>query len=408
MARVGNRKTAMFLDARQDPPEQAGAAELRPEQLERAKRGFTAALWSHRCPPDFIAAHREEIFALAQTEYVRALDKGLEVPEPVGWLINCAWRRAQNLITAINRNPESVPEEALLEEHPEAAPSAEQLVLDEDRARKVRDAVGALSVEERRLLALTYFSDNSVRAAARLLGLDPSKAKRSHKAALEHLHELLGVESSEALELDVAVAAWLSLGAGGSRLLLPGGLEGVLDRAGHTGGGVFARLGELARRLQIGGGSDAAGVLAGSGAGRAASACATVLASACLAGAGVLVGSGAGLGPFAQHSPAPRPQSAQASPTAEESPAVNEEAPAGAAQASPRTQSKPHPSPKPSSPKPAEADASQVRQQTDGFARAAEEAQAAPAPEAVPSAPPEPHPSPAAEAQATQQFGAFH
>lgn len=401
----------MYYKAKQGTSEQARGTELSPGQLERAIRGFTAALWARRFPPDFIATHREEIFALAQSEYVRALAKGQRVSEPVGWLINCAWRRAQNKITALNRTPTDVPEEVLLEEPPETAPSAEQLALEEDRARKVREAVWALSEEERRLLALTYFSDNSLRTAARLLGLDVSKAKRSHKAALEKVRDLLGVEDPDQLGLDVAVVAWLSLGAGSSGPHLPGGVEAVLDRAGHAATGAFSRAQELARRLQLGGGSDAAGVLAGSGAGRGVGACATVLATACLAGAGLLAGPGTdGLGLFGDDIPAARGHRAQTTPAPQENlPAASEDpSPVTAVPALRDRESGPTRSPGASSSQAPKSEANRVRQQTDGFARAAQEAGASSAPAPAPGAPPQPQPSPAAEGQAAQQFGPFH
>lgn len=403
----------MYYKARQGRLEQERGAELSPEQLARAMGGFTAALWAHRCHPDFIATHREEIFALAQTEYARALAKGASVPEPVGWLINCAWRRAQNALTAANRTPPSVSEEVLVEDFELAAPSAEQLALENARAERVRAAVSALSEEERRLLALTYFSDNSLRGAARLLGLDVSKVKRTHKAALEKIYDLLGVTDSDELQLEIAVVAWLSLGVGDSGSHLPGGVEAVLERAGHAAANAFSRAGELARRLQVGGGSDAAGVLAGSGAGRGVGACATVLATACLAGAGLLAGPGVGgLGIFGHHSSAPHGESAQtSSPAVESSPAAGEasegaaEAPAG-----PVGTSKPdqRADSSPSHSSAADSDAGQVKQQTDAFSRAAGESGASPTPAPAPSAPPEPQPNPAAEAQAAQQFGGFH
>ncbi len=391
----------MYYKARQGRSEQERGAELSAEQLDRARRGFRAALGSRRFHPDTIASNCEEMLAIAQMEYARVLASGREIEEPVSWLIRCAYRRMQNVLTATSRQPLSLSEDTLKVRIEEAAPSLEQELLDEDRARKVRRAIGALSEDQRRLLALTYFSDNSIRGAARLLGWDAGKAKRCHKAALKKIKAVLGVEKGDELQLEIAVIAWLSLGAGGTGAHMPSGFEAALDRASHGADAAISRAHELARRITLGG--DAAGALAGSGAGRGVGACATVLVAACIAGAGAVVVPGTGLLGHQNHtahavsssgSPSARSSEAVSRPASESPPPSKEGgSPAGESAGQPEL---------PKGGKASEAE--QVKQQTDAFARAAEEPDAEP-PSSAPPPPPPAHP--AAQAQAAQQFGGF-
>lgn len=268
--------------------------ELSQFQMDRVRKGFVGLLWKVLHNPEFIANNADELIAIAHTEYVRAIDKGVEIEEPIGWTIHCAWRRTQNLLTLTSSRPREISSEKLAELIDEATPTPAQIAEDTDRARKIRRAVASLDVEQRQLVALMYFEEMPLAEAARHLNWHESKARRCHKATLKKLHKFLGVKSIDELEVEIGLAAWLFFASAGT-LNFPAGVEAALDKAGHEASGLWARAHDLARRFGPGGGSDAAGAAATSGAGRAVGVCATV-AVACVAGASSVVGPGVGGG----------------------------------------------------------------------------------------------------------------
>jgi RNA polymerase sigma factor (sigma-70 family) len=278
---------------------------MKGSELEEARLGFIQYLRRKHFSPQFIAQHGDDLFATASLEYSRKLAEGVEVENPAGFLITCAWQRTKSLLEAQGRTPRLVSTERAGVLVDEADGSPEDTVLEEDRFRKVQEAVDQLSEPERRLLELAYFEGLAVREAARHLHWHPSKAQRCHEAARRRLHELLGVESLDDLELDIGLAAFLSLIGGGSRVHWPAGLEGAVDAIGRAGSYAWARAGDLARRLPFGGGAEPSTAALGSTAGRAAGVCASA-ALACLASG--VVGPGVGgvdlLGGHGHHEPA--------------------------------------------------------------------------------------------------------
>jgi RNA polymerase sigma factor (sigma-70 family) len=283
--------------------------ELSQFQMDRVRKGFTGLLWKVLHNSEFIANNADELIAIAHTEYVRAIDKGVEIEDPIGWTIHCAWRRTQNFLTLTNSRPRQISSERLAELIDETTPTPAQIAEDTDRTRKVRRAVANLDVEQRQLVALMYFEEMSLAEAARNLSWHESKARRCHKTTLKKLHEFLGVKSSDELAVEIGLAAWLSFASAGPLDLLAG-VEAALDKAGHEVNGLWVRAHDLARRFGFGGGSDAAGVAATSGAGRAVGVCATV-AVACVVGASSVVGPGVrgGIELFSGHD-RPRPAKA--------------------------------------------------------------------------------------------------
>ncbi|MGN6258340.1 MAG: RNA polymerase sigma factor [Solirubrobacterales bacterium] len=264
---------------------------MKGSELEEARLGFIQYLRRKHFSPQFISQHGDDLFATASLEYSRKLAEGVEVENPAGFLITCAWQRTKSLLEAQGRTPRLVSTERAGVLVDEADGSPEDRVLEEDRFRKVQEAVDQLSEPERRLLELAYFEGLAVREAARHLHWHPSKAQRCHEAARRRLHELLGVESLDELELDIGLAAFLSLIGGGSRVHWPAGLEGAVDAIGRAGSYAWARAGDLARRLPFGGGAEPSTAALGSTAGRAAGVCASA-ALACLASG--VVGPGVG------------------------------------------------------------------------------------------------------------------
>lgn len=269
--------------------------ELSQAQLEAARLGFIKYLRRKRFSPHFIDNHAEDLFATATLEYSRKLTEGALIERPGGWLIDCAWKRTKSLLEAQQRRPHLVSseksEEVLADED---TPTPEEIAMEEDRLRKVHEAVAQLSEDERRFLAHAYFEGIAVREVARQLGWHPSKAQRFHESARRRLHELLGVDSVDDLVVEIGVAAYVSIAAErSSGLQVRAGGEAVLDLAARGASEVWARAQELARRLPLGGSAEpsTAAVLGGT-AGRAAGVCATA-AAACLAATGV-VGPGIG------------------------------------------------------------------------------------------------------------------
>lgn len=408
-----------------------GKAELSQTEMESVRRGFSGVLGKLRYHPSFIANNLDELLAIAHTEYVRCVEKGVEIDDPVAWTVHCAWRRTQNFLKLTNQRPQEVSSEKLAELVDETTPTPAQIAEDTDRARKVRHAVGRLDKEQRQLVALMYFEDKSLAEAARHLGWHESKARRCHEAARKRLFRFLAVKSSDELVVEIGFFAWLSFVGSGS-LHLPGGFEAVLDKAGHEANGLWARAHDLARRFNGGGGNDAAGAAATSGAGRAAGVCATV-AVACVAGASGVVGPGVGGGinllgghdRSGQAKPAAKARPTRSSFAAAAESIAREPVPtptegagnAGASSTSSDSADSPRKATK-------QSERNQVKEQTNGFARASAESgttggtiRSTSSASSIPTSP-EPvsarssdstssSSSPAESAQATQQFGAF-
>ncbi|HEY5709360.1 MAG TPA: sigma-70 family RNA polymerase sigma factor [Solirubrobacterales bacterium] len=279
-------------------------SELKQSELDEARWGFIQFLRRKRFSPQFIASHGDDLFATAALEYSRKVAEGEEIDSPAGWLITCAWRRTKSLLEAEGRSPHIVSTDKAEAIEDELGRSPEDVTLDEDRLRKVQEAVDQLSVEERQLLELAYFEGMAVREAARQLHWHPSKAQRCHEAAREHLHQLLGVDSLDELEIIVGLAAYISLAEKASAPHLPAGVEAVAETVSRGFEHGWARAQDLARRFPFSGGAEPSATAAlGGGAGRAAGVCATA-ALACLA-SGVV---GPGVGGLIDGGSAPAPK----------------------------------------------------------------------------------------------------
>jgi RNA polymerase sigma factor (sigma-70 family) len=261
-------------------------------QLEAARLGFNQYLRRKRFSPQFISRHAEDLFGQATLEYSRKLAEGVEIENPPGWLIECAWRRTKSQLEAEAHSPRVVSTEKTGPLADESSHDPEDVLLDEDRSRKLREAVGQLSLNQRRLLALSYFEGFTVREAGRRLHWHSSKAQRAHEGAKERLYELLGVESIDELAIEIGLFAYLSLAVDRSNglTLLPG-IEGAIEMVGRGASSAWARALELARRLPLGSGAEPSTGAALGGAGRAAGICATA-ALACVASG--VVGPGVG------------------------------------------------------------------------------------------------------------------
>jgi RNA polymerase sigma factor (sigma-70 family) len=266
--------------------------ELSPTEMDTARKVFIAGLWRLKYGAEFIYNHADDMLAKAHAEYVKCVKNGVDVENPIGWTVNCARLRTQSFIEAQKASPE-VSTEKLLELVDREAPTIEQLAEDMHRAREIRRAVNSLRKQEQQIIALTYLEGMSVREAGRRLDWPEVTARRRFKSAMKHLEEFFekrGITSSD--ELEIGLASFLA-----SAYHSPGFLEVAFEKTGDAAAIAWEKAHDLSRRLFLGGGGDAAGVAASSGAGRAAGACATV-AIACVVGAGAsgVVGPGIGGG----------------------------------------------------------------------------------------------------------------
>ena len=287
--------------------EAASAPEaLSAEGLREAERGFRALLRRKRISERFIAAHAEDLFGQAQKEYAGWIAAQNVAANPAGWLINCAWRRTQDLLDAQRRSPTSVSVEEAYHLADTSTPGPGAQAIDRDLSALLQEAVEQLPSREQRLLKLVYFEGYDVFAAGRKLGWTKSTAHRHHHAALERLRAELPADP-DALAVEIGLAASLALAEGrhlGLRSLLHGPRE-ILGEAPH-------RLAELWRRLSPAG--DPASASVAGGAARAAGACGAA-ALACLA-SGVIGPGVAGIDAVGakQATPAPRARAARQAP----------------------------------------------------------------------------------------------
>ncbi|HET8861839.1 MAG TPA: sigma-70 family RNA polymerase sigma factor [Solirubrobacterales bacterium] len=259
---------------------------MKPAELEEARLGFTQYLRRKGFSPQFITQNGDDLFATATLEYSRKVVEGAEIESPAAWLIACATQRTKNLLTSEGRTPNLVSTERapVLVDDRDQGP--EDVALEEDRFRKVRRAVAELSEEERLVIERAYFEDLPVREIARTLDWHPSKAQHRHESARKHLHELLGVESLDELELEIGLAAYVSFIGAHSGIHPMAGIEGTIEGVQQGASWAWLRVQDLARRLPFGGGnaepSATAAALQSSGAGRAIAVCATVVVTGCI------------------------------------------------------------------------------------------------------------------------------
>ena len=204
---------------------------LSKRELDAARLGFNQLLRCKRFSPHFIDTHADDLFGTATVEYSRKLAEGEEIENPPGWLITCAWRRTKSQLEAEGRAPRVISTESSGPVVDEQGKGPEDVLLDEDRFRKIRDAVAGLSKNQRRILALSYFEGFTVREAGRRLSWHPSKAQRAHEGAKRKMHKLLGVSSSDDLVIEIGLAAYLSVAAGSAGATRLPVVHEILDRA---------------------------------------------------------------------------------------------------------------------------------------------------------------------------------
>ena len=136
----------------------------------------------------------------------------------MGWLLNCAYWRAQNLLDAETRKPRTASLDAVFHLADESTPTPEQQALDNDRQSRLREALSHLPGKERELLWLVYFEGMSIREAGRRLGWRKSAADRHHSAAMERMLALVGDRALLSPAI-LGPAAWAAANGEGQRAL---------------------------------------------------------------------------------------------------------------------------------------------------------------------------------------------
>ncbi|MEZ4588695.1 MAG: sigma-70 family RNA polymerase sigma factor [Gemmatimonadales bacterium] len=285
--------------------------ELGREEVEAAERGFLRLLRRKRFSPAFIDRHAADLLARARLEYSRFLANGGEAENPVGWIIHCAWRRTQNQLEQEDKEPKVVSIDAGGAFASDSV-TPEEEALRSDRFRRLQEAIARLPVEERKVIALTYYEGMSVRQVGRTLKWDKCKADRRHHAALERLRDLLGVTDVDSLQVEIGIVAWGSLVGGGELAArMPTRADGITESAANGLTAILSRGHDLARRLLTGGPAEPGMAPALGGAGRAAGACGAAVV-ACLASG--VIGPGVGGVDVLADRPRERPVKEQPSP----------------------------------------------------------------------------------------------
>lgn len=155
----------------------------------------------------------EELLSRAATEYAAKLAEGIQVRSPVGWIINCAWWRAKDLLSHEGRQVEMRTLELADQLADDQAQSPEERALERDSDERLRELLAELPEGEQRLLSLIYFDDHSIREAGAKVGMPRTTANRRHNAALARLRERLTHEHSPASLAGIGLIAWRGLAA---------------------------------------------------------------------------------------------------------------------------------------------------------------------------------------------------
>ncbi|MGH2974750.1 MAG: sigma-70 family RNA polymerase sigma factor [Solirubrobacterales bacterium] len=401
------------------------------EALDAIERALHGKLRAHRLSEAFIDRHRDDSIQQGLAEYERARAQGGEIENPGAWVVKRAYLRAIDELRREERIEGGEDALTASERHQaEAISPTEVEAIGNVEIVRLRAVIGKLSTEQRQALGLYYFEERSTREAAEVLGCGQSTFRRRLDSALRVLRQRFGVampEPGSELAIEVGITAWLSLA--GARVVPTHGLVdqllGVADALRSAAEEFVGRGRDMVARILASGGGDGIGATASGPLGKAAGGlCAGALTACALTG---VIGSGVrGVDLVGRHDQPGRPKSVHRHIFSSDSFASESKAKAPGSQ--PRTIKVPvspsHRSGESGSGASAskrKREARQVKQQTDGFARAASESSGvSPPPTPVVSASStEPASSPTQsgssastsaseeEAQATQQFGAF-
>ncbi|HET7417265.1 MAG TPA: sigma-70 family RNA polymerase sigma factor [Solirubrobacterales bacterium] len=236
--------------------------EVTAEELREAEKGLERLLHAKRFPREWIERNLPDVMAQARSELAARIAAGKE-DDTVNLLVVIGYRRATKVLDMQLSRPQSTSLEKVVELVDEATPTPEDEAIDHDRQQRVVQAMGQLSERERKLLALVYFDNKSVREAGRRLGWGKSSADRHHRAALDRLHKLLDrslLSPEVAIPAYAAARHWQASPVRAAERWVRGAGETVADGL-MMSGGKYAHAAEAATAATAGGaGRTAAGI----------------------------------------------------------------------------------------------------------------------------------------------------
>jgi RNA polymerase sigma-70 factor (ECF subfamily) len=278
-------------------PAERAEEPLNAELLRRIERALHGKLRASRLSEPFIARHGEDAIQQGLAEYARALSRGRRIEDPGGWVVSAAFQRA---IDALRRevreadDPEVI--EAALARSAAPGPSPEEEAQEHAEARRLHEAIGKLSAEQRQALCLYYFEERTTREGAQELGCSEATFRRRLAAALRVLRERFGIstpEPGDQLAIEIGLAAWVGL-AGARVVPMRSYLDQLiagLDSLRGAVSGAAGRARDFLGRLLASGGGEGVGAVASGPVGRTAGACTAALAACVLSG---VIGPGVG------------------------------------------------------------------------------------------------------------------
>ncbi|HEX6455930.1 MAG TPA: sigma-70 family RNA polymerase sigma factor [Solirubrobacterales bacterium] len=160
------------------------------EELDQAKTGVKKLLCAKRFPREWIERHLDDLTGQALTDYSARLAAGRK-DKTLGLLVVIGYRRAIKTLEKEIKDPAPTSIETIYHLADESTLTPEEEAIENDRSRRIAQAMSLLSGRERELIALVYYEGNSVREAGRLVGWGKSSADRHHHAALDRLSEVL-------------------------------------------------------------------------------------------------------------------------------------------------------------------------------------------------------------------------
>ena len=136
--------------------------------------------------PQDAADHTQEVFVRA----FRARERQRTDMAPEGWLFKIAYRCFLDSIRNHRRRVQTVSAEALSNENyqldfMDTAPNPEQILLDHELSEPMKNALEALTEEQRELIRLSHLGELSLKELAEIFGCGTTTMKtRVHRANL--------------------------------------------------------------------------------------------------------------------------------------------------------------------------------------------------------------------------------
>ncbi len=136
---------------------------------------------------------------LVQETFLRAWNQAHAIDpsrgSPAAWLLTVARNRAIDWIRSAAGKPEHTPWENYDFERPQNFVDVERVLIDADRARRVRQAMEKLNENQRSVIELAYFEGLSQSEMAERMGQPLGTVKTWVRTALKNLREELSAAS---------------------------------------------------------------------------------------------------------------------------------------------------------------------------------------------------------------------